>query len=222
MLYFKKKYMIKILSILCMFFTNILCSQNNWKIQADLKKNNSVKESKVFLVEPDKPNEKKLIGTYFYNKQGVEIEQIGYSLNGEIESHYIFKFPNDSTRVFISIDENGEEISKGSQAFKLSDKKPEAKTTSDDGQLRFEYDSNDRMVKVWKIQEEKDLLLTEIFYNKKNLRVKEIMHNGMRGRLQKSVRIIKRKDNGLLETIITKEKGKKDIIMKYEYVKYSI
>ena len=195
-------------------------SQNNWKIQADLKKDNNVKESKVYLITND--NDKKLIGWYLYDKQGRELEQKSISTNGEINSHYKFEYPNDSIRFFSSIDKNGNEISKKSQKFSLTAESLESKTSDKISPIIKEYNSQGNMTKVWKRLDDGKILLSKFSYDKNNLRTREILYLEKEGKsVLNTKRIIYRDQNGLLEKIVAKQKGKVDFVTVYEYEKYS-
>ncbi|MFC4721782.1 hypothetical protein ACFO5O_05595 [Geojedonia litorea] len=209
-----------IIKISIFLISGLCLSQNNWKVQAELKSNNNVKETNVFLIKKNK--EKKLFAWYLYDKQGRELEQKSYSENGETTSHYKFEYPNDSLRYFISIDLNGNEIKKSSQKYSITAKTLESKTRNENNPILKEYDSNGNMVKVWKNVNGEKILLSAFTYDKNNLLIKEVLYQEKDGKsILNTKRIWKRDKNGLVQKIISKRKGEDDFITIYEYIKYS-
>jgi hypothetical protein len=170
----KEKNLMKNIMLFFTLFISSLCfSQSIWKKQADLRKENQVKETKIYQQNPKNPDQKRIWNWELYDKTGRLIESKRFLPNGKVETHYKFEYPTDKTRTLIILNKIGKEEKRIDQKFDLSDDKRTLIAESENGIFGYEYDNRGNTIKVWRIKENPKQLQTEAFYNDDNLRVKE-------------------------------------------------
>lgn len=196
-------------------------SQSIWKKLADVRKDNKIKETSVYLVNLENPEEKRLWDWNSYDRAGKLVESKRYLPNGNIKTHYKFEHPSAKTRVLISLDKRGKEIERIEQVYDLSGEKEPLKEFSDNGFFRYEYDENGNTTKVWRIKEKPELLQTEVVFDENDLRilVKSLVF-GQNGSTYISTSKYERDSEGNIMKVTIEAKGKTTNIEIHEHIKY--
>ncbi|WP_412983915.1 hypothetical protein [Pontimicrobium sp. IMCC45349] len=196
-------------------------SQSLWKKGADLRKQNGIKETTIYLLNPKDENDKRIWDWNSYDKEGRLIESKRFLKSGELESHYKFEHPNNKTRILIYLDKRGKEIKRVDQKYDLSGEKETLNEYSKSGIFRYEYDKNGNKTKVWNIKKKPAVLQTEVFLNENNLRYKERLLITRKFGSAYMTRIYERDKSGNILKIISELDGEIDSIEIHEHKKYS-
>lgn len=194
-----------------------------WKKKADLYKRNGIKEVKIYQINTYNKNEKRLWDWEFYDREGRLIEKKRFNSNSTLKTHYKFEYPNNKSRILISLDSNGNELKRDNQNFDLSNENNTLKKFSDDGYFEYEYNDNGDITKVWRIKENPKLLQTENIYNENGYLVisKRLVFTKKRKSSFISINSYTLDENGNILKIITESKGIIRNVVVYEYEKYS-
>ncbi|MGJ8551244.1 hypothetical protein [Winogradskyella wichelsiae] len=212
----------KIILLIALLISFSNFSQSIWKKGADLYKNNNVKEVKIYQLNPENENQKRLWDSESYDREGRIIEKKRFQSNGKFESHYKFEYPNDKSRILISFDKKGKEIKRIDQEYDLSDDENPLIKYSESGFFEYEYDENGNITKVWRIKTDPKQLQTENFYNENGhlIKSKSLITNRDRKSTYISTSTYELDKDGNILKITTESKGKTTSIAVYEYKKY--
>ena len=196
-------------------------SQTIWKKEADLRKQNKIKETRKYVQSVENPESKWLRDWLFYDRSGRLIESKRYRNNGEVETHHKFEYLNQTTRILIILNADGQESNRIEQEFDLTDTPKPLKSTNSSGILGFEYDEHGNLTKVWRIKENPKVLQQEAFYDENNLPYKKI--NRVRKRDAShfyQTSFYERDEDGNILKITTESNGNVIGISIYEHKKY--
>jgi len=200
---------------LILLISSVCLSQSIWKKQADLRQKNQIKETTIYLQNPQNSKQKRIWDWELYDRNGRLIESKRFLPNGKVKSHYQFEYPTDKTRVLIVLNKRGKEEKRIDQQFDLSNDKEQMVSESESGILGYEYDENGNTTKVWRIKESPKLLQLEIFYDENDLRIKEKqVINKRDGSFYISTRIYERDKEGNILKITSY--GENDVIESIE------
>jgi uncharacterized protein YxeA len=200
----KKNIMKNIILPLILLISNVCLSQSIWKKQADLRKENGIKETTIYQQNPKNSEQKRIWDWELYDRNGRLIESKRFQPNGKVKNHYKFEYPTDKKRVLVILNKRGKEKERIKQRFDLSNDKKTLISESENGIFGYEYDDNGNTTKVWRIKENPKQLQTEIFYDENNLRIKENLRINKRdGSSYISKRIYERDEEGNILKILT-------------------
>ena len=99
--------------------------QSVYRKDADLKKQNGIEQTEIYLLDKSKSMNAILFQSNSYDKNGRTIETKSYALNGKLDSHSKFEYRNDTIRIKVSVDSTETELKRIEQKFDLSEKKKE-------------------------------------------------------------------------------------------------
>lgn len=197
-------------------------SQSMWKKEADRYKQNGIKEVKIYLLDLEHQNEKRLWDWEFYDKNGRMIEKKRFQPNGALESHFKFEYPNDTSRILISYNDKGKEIKRVDQEFDLSGDKNPQNQYSKNGAFEYEYNKAGDVTKVWRVKDNPKRLQTENVYDEKGFLIESkslvFTNNQKSNYISTSTYCV---DNtGNISKITTEANGTITSVAIYEYVKH--
>jgi len=198
-------------------------SQTLWKKQADLRKKNNIKETKIYQQNPENSKQTRLWDWNFFDKEGRIVESKRYLPNGKFKTHYKFEYPNNKSRILIYLNDDGKETKRVEQEYDLSGEKEPQIEISKSGIFRYEYDENGNKTKVWNIKKNPKTLQTEVFFDENNLRIKEklLITDRKNKTTYIMTRIYERDEDGNILKITSEVKGEIDSIEIHEHEKYS-
>lgn len=199
-----------IILLLTLLISSFSFSQSIWKKQADLRKKNGIKETKIYQQNLENSKQKQIWEWELYDKNGRLIESKRFLPNGKLKSHYKFDYPSDRKRILVTLNKRGNEEKRTEQKFDLSDDKKQLIAESDNGIFGYEYDDKGNTTKVWRIKENPKQLQTEVFYDNNNLRIKEnLLIRKRDGTSYISTRIYDRDEDGNILRIVTYDENDK-------------
>jgi|GEM_PF-3831361 len=180
-------------------------SQSRQKREADLRKANKLEETHVFLQDVEDSNKRNLYYVENYDRLGRVIAKRTYNRLGRYQSYLHFEYPTDSTRVFISLSDDGRVLNKLQKPYDLLDRPSPTPQFNKNKNLKFEYNTQGQLTKVWQLSKYADRLRVENVYSPE-------------GWLLEETHRIPRKDddpyyltysysrdsNGLIEQVVTK------------------
>jgi hypothetical protein len=196
--------------------------QSVYKKDADLNKLNNIKESEIYFVDIENLNKKNLIQVNYYDRDGRNIETKGYFPRKKFKMHYKYEYPNDTTQIRISLDQEGSTMEEISWKFDLSEKVVPTLSKPNSKNRKYEYDQNGNVTKIWKLNNDSQKLVTETEYDQNNLVIKQgyfsFKSNGTK---EWQVRIYDRDAGGKIIKITTMKGDDVIDIVIYKYKKYS-
>ena len=176
--------------------------QSREKREADLRKANKIEETHVFLQDPEDSNKQRLYFVENYDSQGRIIARRTYNVLGRYQSYLQYDYPTDSTRVMLSLSNDGRVLNKVQKPYNLQDKPSLRPKFNSKKNLRFEYTPDGQVTEVWYVNPNwKDRLQAAYEY-------------GPEGWLIKSTQIVPRKDAPHIYRIRTFERDKSGNILR--------
>ena len=211
----------KILVPVFLMTTLISIGQSVYRKDSDLKKQNGIKQTDIYMLDKSKSTNAILFQSNLYDRNGRTIDTKSYTLDGKLDSHSKFEYPNDTIRFKISVDSTQTELKRIEQKFDLSDKKREAQKNKNRN-FEYEYDSRGNATKIYRIVGNEKSLLTEKEYNQNNYLTREGAFSFRSdGTKRWKVRIYERDESDNILRITTMDESEIENVVIYVHKKYS-
>ena len=164
----------KINTIIIIFFlliSNFGFSQNIFKKEIKLRKENNIEETSFYIKY--RKGKKILTKKELYDRNGLLTELIKFDKNGNLKEKLTFEYPNEQIRILNEFDSNGNLTKSYNQKFDSGNILEPNKRKSDSKKFKYKYNENGNIIEVWRLDLKKKLLQTESFYDENNRLIKQ-------------------------------------------------
>ncbi len=151
--------------------SNFGFSQNIFKKEIRLRKENNIKETSFYIKY--RKGKKTLTKKEIYDRNGLLTELRKFDKKGNLKEKLIFEYPNEQIRVLSEFDSNGSLIKSYNQKFDSRNILEPNRRKSDSKKFKYKYNKNGNIAEVWRLDLKKKLLQTESFYDENNRLIKQ-------------------------------------------------